>query len=356
MEKVDGVKQKTQRIEYIDAMRGFTMIIVVLHHVSLMAFGVNSAFEKWSYEFRMPLFFFISGFLMYKPLDVWDLKNTFTFLKKKVTNLIISPLIFFFIYVYAYKKDMIESLASPAKAGYWFTFVLFTFFLIYIVCQAVFDKLKLSSKKKDLMLLCVGILVFMGAYGISYLYLERNNFWAGFIGAGNLKYFIFLALGALVQKHFDKFERLLDASPLVMISIVAYFLMNVFYNPINQMGGAVRLLFVLLSGVTGVIIAFALFRKYQNYVDSSHVGGRVLQLVGRRTLDIYFLHYFFIPYQLGKAFPIFSEYNLPLVEIACSLFIALLIIAACLGVSAVLRTSATLGHILFGAKKDKRCV
>ena len=354
MDKVDGVKQKTQRIEYIDAMRGFTMIIVVLHHVSLMAFGVDSAFEKWSYEFRMPLFFFISGFLMYKPLHVWDLKNTFTFLEKKVTNLIISPLIFFFIYVYVYNKNIIESLASPAKAGYWFTFVLFIYFLIYIVCQAVFDKLKLSSKKKDLMLLCVGILVFMGAYGISYLYLEWNNFWAGFIGAGNLKYFIFLALGALAQKHFDKFERLLDASPLVMISIVAYFLMNVFYNPINQMGGAVRLLFVLLSGVTGVIIAFALFRKYQNYVDSSHVGGRFLQFVGRRTLDIYFLHYFFIPDQLGKAFPIFSEYNLPLVEIACSLFIALLIIAACLGVSAVLRTSATLGNILFGAKKDKR--
>ena len=90
MEKVDGVKQKTQRIEYIDAMRGFTMIIVVLHHVSLMAFGVDSAFEKWSYEFRMPLFFFISGFLMYKPLHVWDLKNTFTFLEESYKSNYIS--------------------------------------------------------------------------------------------------------------------------------------------------------------------------------------------------------------------------------------------------------------------------
>ena len=49
----------TQRIEYIDAMRGFAMLIVVLHHISLMCLGIDSVFEKWAYEFRMPLFFFI---------------------------------------------------------------------------------------------------------------------------------------------------------------------------------------------------------------------------------------------------------------------------------------------------------
>ena len=52
------MQKTTQRIEYIDAMRGFTMILVVLHHVSLMAFGRNSVTDEWLVEFRMPLFFF----------------------------------------------------------------------------------------------------------------------------------------------------------------------------------------------------------------------------------------------------------------------------------------------------------
>ena len=41
-------KDSTQRIEYIDAMKGFSIILVVLHHVSLMAFGRNSAILRIS--------------------------------------------------------------------------------------------------------------------------------------------------------------------------------------------------------------------------------------------------------------------------------------------------------------------
>lgn len=352
---MQDVVNNTSRIEYIDALRGFTMVLVVLHHVSLMAFGiVDSSIEKYSYEVRMPLFFFISGFLMYKPSTSWDLKNSFMFIKKKFITLMVSPMLFFLIFVYENKRSLIESLSSPAKAGYWFTFMLFTYFLIYIVSQVAFDRLRLSSKHRDCALLCVGLLVFLLAYVVSFMFLERNVLWMGIIGGGNLKYFIFLALGTLAQKHKDSFEELLDSTPVVLTSFASFFLMNIFYIPINGLGGAFRLLFILLSACTGIIVVWSFFRKYKKSFSSNQPILRYLPIIGRRTLDIYLLHYFFIPSQLGGAFPIFSNYSLPLLEFVCSLSIAFLIIAVCLGVSSVLRLSPTLGWFLFGAKKTKK--
>lgn len=344
------VKQ-TKRIEYIDALRGFTMILVVLHHVSLMGFGIESVLGQWIVEFRMPLFFFISGFVLYKSSQVWNLSNTLVFLKKKIVVQILSPLVFFLIYVYAYNKNLMESLVGPTKAGYWFTFMLFSYFLIYIICQVLFDKFKAKSGMRDFILVIVGLLVFFSAYVLSYLFLEKENQWAGLIGGANLKYFLFFGLGTLVKKHFDTFERWLDATPLVLVSISAYFLMNVFYEPINNSGAIFRFLFIILTACTGIIGIFAFFRKYQANFTSNHPAGVLLQTIGRRTLDIYLLHYFFIPEQMKNAFTIFSDYNLPLIEFVCSLSIAFLIIAVCLGVSAILRVSPTLGHFLFGAKK-----
>lgn len=350
IENMGTVVTQTKRIEYIDALRGFTMILVVLHHVSLMGFGVESTLGKWLVEFRMPLFFFISGFVLYKPSQVWNISSISSFLKKKFPIQILSPFIFFSIYVYVFKKDFIVSLVDPTKVGYWFTFMLFAYYLLYIVCQLVFDKIKLNSYIRDCALVGIGLLVFVLAYGASYLFIAKNNLWMGFIGGANLKYFLFFGCGTLVKKHFKKFECLLDFTPLILVSVSVYFLMNIFYEPINGAGLIARVLFILTTACTGILLVFGFFRKYQQHFNAGQPVGSLLQAIGRRTLDIYLLHYFFIPEQLGEAFPIFSEYNLPIIEFICSLIIAFLVIVVCLGISAVLRISPTLGHFLFGAK------
>jgi peptidoglycan/LPS O-acetylase OafA/YrhL len=57
-----SVKNSTKRIEYIDAMRGFTMILVVFSHIEGMLFKDYYSFVNQVFmSFRMPLFFFISG-------------------------------------------------------------------------------------------------------------------------------------------------------------------------------------------------------------------------------------------------------------------------------------------------------
>ena len=120
------------RIEYIDAMRGFTMILVVLNHVALFCLGITRSvpsYHIYLQEIQMPLFFFISGFVLYKSNVQWDIKQTAKFITSKIPILIITPFIFLFIYLYINNIPFHEGLFNKMKYGYWFTFVLFVFFI-----------------------------------------------------------------------------------------------------------------------------------------------------------------------------------------------------------------------------------
>lgn len=61
--------QPAKRLEFIDAMRGFTMLLVVYSHVLIFGYHQNEithvSFNQALSTFRMPLFFFISGFVLY---------------------------------------------------------------------------------------------------------------------------------------------------------------------------------------------------------------------------------------------------------------------------------------------------
>ncbi len=77
---------KMPRIEYIDAMRGFTMILVVFSHVCKLTFATDSETNNIFILFRMPLFFFISGLMSYSIY-------TKQLMKKRIRNRILCQLL-----------------------------------------------------------------------------------------------------------------------------------------------------------------------------------------------------------------------------------------------------------------------
>ena len=78
----------TKRLEYIDAMRGLTMLLVVYSHIMYFGYSISDFTEINSFNafiglFRMPLFFFVSGFVLYKASQIWNLKDSAIFIAKK---------------------------------------------------------------------------------------------------------------------------------------------------------------------------------------------------------------------------------------------------------------------------------
>ena len=64
----------TQRIGYIDALRGFTMLLVVFSHIETFCYDIpfnESILSSLFITFRMPMFFFISGYIAYKK-ELWN--------------------------------------------------------------------------------------------------------------------------------------------------------------------------------------------------------------------------------------------------------------------------------------------
>ena len=104
-----------------------------------------------------------------------------------------------------------------------------------------------------------------------------------------------------------------------------------------------------IVGFWGLLIVYNTFRHYSDSFTSDKKVGKVLQYIGKRTLDIYLLHWFFLPVwsQLGDFFS--NGKNIAL-ELTLGGGISLLVIGICLVVSNILRTSPILAKYLFGAK------
>lgn len=61
------MNMSTQRIQYVDAMRGLAMVMVVISHIFVLCLNYVPIYnELISIQFQIPLFFFISGFFAKK--------------------------------------------------------------------------------------------------------------------------------------------------------------------------------------------------------------------------------------------------------------------------------------------------
>lgn len=333
-------------------MRGFTITLVVMWHVSIFVlmqsggYSINLAFAL----FRMPLFFFVSGFVLYKSGRKWDKTEVCQFLRKKITVQILSPILFMIVFAKVFSEDFLEMLFASSKGGYWFTFTLFEYFVIYILVQKALRLVKSKGLTKDALLLSIGL-------GMSAAVILAN--WAlgaeaemgicGLLGLPQSIYFMFFVIGSLVRKHYHKVESILDKKYTVAVLMTA-FVVLVLSPGCHSLAGP---LYSKTASLVGIFLVLSIFRRYRNELSKATRIGTVLQYVGRRTLDIYLLHYFFVLSNLKAIFPDFGALQSPFVELMLSFVVSVVIIACCLLVSSVLRTSPFMAHFLFGQKYAK---
>lgn len=336
----------TKRIEYIDAMRGFTMMLVVLQHVSSLCIGLDDtpAYHHYLQQIRMPLFFLISGFVLYKAGVTWNLKHIGGFLKKKFSVQILSTLLFFTLYIHYSGKDFMHGILDTYKSGYWFTYTLFIFFIFYSIIRFT------CRKYEDIVIIIIAAVFYVINWPPLYDSIPFITDVKTALGIEQWYYFCFFLIGTILKKHFNLVQHLLDKWYTLTICVIVYFLLNI-YRDLIPSSGVLGVILQFCVSFSGILIIFSFFRQNQASFTKEKILGRSLQYIGRRTLDIYLIHYFFLPYQLVHATSVFRDYPMPAVEFTFSLFISLIVIGFCLIVSNVIRLSPTLAHWLFGVKK-----
>ena len=348
------------RIEYIDALRGFTMILVVFSHVELFSFGFPSPSPLGDLivSFFMPLFFFISGYIGYKPNIEWNLNTWLKMFKNKFSTMLIPTLIWGVIYTYIHLNSNIYTFASHnLKLGYWFTIVLWEMFIIINTLNLLVYNSNGKTFKKHQLIGLITLAIIM----IAAKFLLRSSPVLDEVGNilslhNTFRYFPYIAFGYICSMYKSIFNRIISHKHFSLAIIVLYvllFYVNRHYIFPNISNGilyrSLDLIISLTIGFLGLLIVYNSFRFYQHSFSYDRIFGKVLQYIGKRTLDIYLIHYFLLP-QLPQIREMLSIGNNSVLEIAIGGSLSIIIVGVCLVISSILRTSPILAKYLFGIK------
>ena len=352
-----------ERLDYIDALRGATMIMVVYWHLLTMAMNISSPAGMTLQLFRMPLFFFISGFFAYSFL--YDREKLHRRLDNRLHKQLIPTLLIFILFIlfdisltgdFADAREflgsipdtLIGSAASEFKSGYWFTFVLVEVFAVFAPVNYLFSSRGTSRSRQGLAFLAIAIL---GA-GAGWLCLsfppQKGSFAATLCGAMSMshlmRYLPFFFLGAATRAFDTRLWKLLSrkwAAVLIIAATVgALWATPRFRTPIPLFYAA---------ACCGILLCITLFFICRRFFEKKNPVSESLKFIGKNTLPIYLFHYFVI--RAMKEFDLSGMISLvkgnSLVEIPLLLAAALLIVATVLGIDSLLRKERHIYRFIF---------
>jgi len=269
------------RIELVDSLKGYAILLVVLGHVIVIS--NPSEFTKswlWTfiYAFHMPLFLFLSGYLVYqKPVG-----PIVDFIIKKGKRLLFPYLIWLFISILIVNNFVFNNVIWMYLITHlvvfdniWFLPVLFISFLVLFLFIRL-EKFFSSYNLRDLTLL-----LFLAGYIISW------GFEPPVQGLMLLRWFSpFVIIGYLVA---DRGRSLLQKEYLVPLASIIFILLlpswskySIFFN--SSFSG---IIIDLILAITGIIMAYGLIQSLKKTpVD------KFLNFCGIYSLEIYLVSNF----------------------------------------------------------------
>jgi uncharacterized membrane protein len=163
-------------------------------------------------------------------------------------------------------------------------------------------------------------------------------------------YFTFFIFGNIVHRYWDKAQKVMDSKwffPILVVVIVLATLDALKWHTLRMAWANLPQTVAKFGLLT---ITFMYFRYYQQYFTKFTAIGASLQYIGRRTLDIYLIHFLFMPDvpQIGEYFQAHSSNFV--IDLMLSVLMALVIIGFCIIFSNILRISPFFKKWLFGRK------
>lgn len=344
---------KDKRIGYFDVLKGIAIYMVVMGHV--LTYGITGSEPSVTFRLigsiHMPLFFFISGYFTVKETERGFASVSLT---RRFIQLIVPMVAVSTLWIYYYPHSGLQKhlvCTFPAlwsnlwKNGYWFTPVLFAIILLYQLtlpaASAIRKKLPQSGSLPFTAFAAMAALLIAADYLMPGKISNTLSF--KFI-ASYFPVFVFGGWARCNNREFNRFATSdlgFTGSVIVLgatLAVMAYPEFFPFKRTVYVALPARMLLHASLATV-----ATGLCLSYEERTGGSH--GRLYgfwSLLGRKSLQIYLLHYFFL-------FPL-TALRKPLIAMgldfiptaAVAAGVALPIIAVCLCLEYMARQSRLL--------------
>lgn len=339
-----------QYYQYIDTMKGFAMLLVVMGHVIAWTFAdwhiINtyngpspSYLWHFIYKFHMPLFIFISGILFYNSRKIYTWKYFFQNLFNKFKCLLIP---------YFIVGPLLELSRNIGEwFDYWYLLVLFQCILINSLWEVIRPQFKYSIITDILFYLVIYNLISYGFKNASenIQYIFRLDF---------MRYYLYFSLGILCHRY--KWINTIKRSNLLYTFSLAYYIIFFFGRELGIVPPSYNLLLIARASMCFVCVYL-----FYNIFNTGRIVN-YLQLIGKQSLQIYLIHFFFtfnVPWigefscklvDMGKI-EILTNMGFQLVY---SLIISSIVICICLLISRIIGESRILSPILLGRKSKSQ--
>lgn len=325
-----------QRLEYIDALRGLAILLVVFMHVPQYGFGqsIGGYYMEIATLLAVPLFFFISG--LFVPLEI----TPPSIIKKRVHSILLPTIVIGGLYAMLNHIFIMDMLQDKFKAGYWFTITLFEFFVIIDMLRLMACK---SQRLFNLLLIGAGFL----CYGLSVPTVQRmygDIVIAHILGIAQWKYFIFFVLGMFVKHNAEMVYSDKGGLAVVIVFLIVY-AANAIGN--FQLNGLLYNINLLLKEISIVLLAYYVFYTYRSKLSSQTRMGRWLSKIGTYTLEIYLMHYFVLPRHLNGVVDIVVLDENPMLASIVSMVVALMVVCVVLVFVAILQSNSYIKKMLW---------
>ena len=339
------------RIDYIDALKGFAILLMVMGHIIAWNFkdyhiiseishptptNVLYAGFLWQliYSFHMPLFFCISGFLTHRG-GGQNLKQGGQDLIKRSKRLLIPYIITGFLL-----------LLLRGYYGYWFLFSLWQLSILGIILNLIFSRLKTNSWWIDLLIICL-IWWILGKICLSY---TLNQLLHPFCDFGKCyNYSIPFLFGYYMKKH----EQLLTFLKNKFEHLLLFFIILFSVRYLSPNGEFLLKIHEIISIVSSYLLGICGSMLFWAYFSQFNQNSKIMILfrfLGNKTMQIYILHLFFT-IQITSIGNFWLSVNFPTclaTQIAYALIMATIAIILSLATEAFLSKAKGLHSILFG--------
>ena len=332
------------RIHYADRLKGIAMLLVVMGHVAGFRMGVsNGMLTHFIQTCQMPLFMFMSGFLIFPPH--WDSKKFIIKLAGLILPLFVFGLSYTFLSmnIHGYGDlltQTINFLLAPAKNGYWYLMSLAVFY-----CFMPFFHLNRRGR------IWIDMMIALSIYVICFMGWKKT----GLIGdvfclLNCTDFFPFFILGFFARKYkllvtFISSERsfYINSNWLFSFSLLTYLILFNVSMP-NYLLDTLSERFLIRFCAVVVFCTFIVKReRCQSKIESA------LEYIGKHTLDVYVIHYFIIQY-IGLA--MFGQWTVStgniLILIVVTLTVSVIVTYLSIWAGYILRESTFLKRFAFG--------
>lgn len=319
---------KAERIFYIDALKAFAIILVVMGHTNqLWEVGDKTSFYSPILSaFHMPLFMSLSGYVT----------NFEKFQLAKRAKMLIPFFVFGFAWTAYNQLPFIGFFEHEAKYGYWFLYVLFVFFAFLALIRATKRNLYMGMGVVQIVLMGLHFMLHRTIPGTTLSTDHMFQLWPFFCLG------IMFRRGMLEKILAPKvFSAMVCLSGIIVIGGGKYY-----FNLTNTLAGYCNDLMSFFI----VPLLFLLFHEAENRMKGSkgclksamkYLGHQL----GVNTLQIYVLQYFAINWFVMLVRD-HMEINFADEELIVSPIISVLLSMFCVGISTLLH-KARLGF-LFG--------